>query len=474
MAQLWLPACSVCLKFGRSIGGAYANTDASSAVTLGREMLEAIQSKFPVTSHDDLVWPILSPNGSALPPAKFPKNKDEADFDEEYREYWRAVSNRHSVAKFDPELSSRSMVERLPHNWTVVSISISEDRRTIFVSRQRPRRQPLLFSIPLEGRREGEEEAITFQGALDEFEEIIRLSDETTRSAEHVTKTDRRQRCNWWAERTKLDTRLRELLENIEFCWLGAFKVPSRVFDRLDLYLTYHQTILSPAADIPKEVLSNFRARLEGVFQRASVSMDKKQLNAVQLDDSLLECFISLSPKCRSEELEDLVYFVLDLYQFSGVSIAIAEVDVDQVTIDLRAALEELAASFQGLIKPIPDNHMFLILDKNIQGLPWESMPALRGESVSRIPDMRFLLDRVDLADYQRGGKPQGPSVDRACVDPRKTFYVLNPSGDLKGTEGRFDGWLKEMKGVGWKGLTSQAPSEQQFLNALQTQDLVL
>lgn len=214
--------------------------------------------------------------------------------------------------------------------------------------------------------------------------------------------------------------------------------------------------------------------RLEGVFQRALVSVDKKQLNAVQLDDSLLECFISLSPKCRSEELEDLVYFVLDLYQFSGVSIATAEVDIDQVTIDLRTVLEELAASSQGLINPIPDNHMFLILDKNTQGFPWESIPTLRGESVSRIPDMRFLLDRLDLADCQRGGKPRGSTVDRARVDPHKTFYVLNPSGDLKGTEGRFNDWLKGMKGVGWKGLTCQAPSEQQFLNALRTQDLVL
>ena len=196
-------------------------------------MAEAIRSKFPDTSHDDLVWPILSPNGSALPPqvpAKLQADKDEPDFDAEYREYWKAVNGNHFTAKFDPELLSQNMAERLPHNWTVVSISVSEDRRTIFASRQRRDRRPLLFSIPLEGRREGEEEVISFQGALDEFEEIIRLSDETTRSAEHVTKTDRRQRCNWWAERTKLDTRLRELLENIEFCWLGAFKVHPRVF----------------------------------------------------------------------------------------------------------------------------------------------------------------------------------------------------------------------------------------------------
>lgn len=238
MAQSWLPVCSVRLEFATFARGAYGNTDGSSAVTLGREMLEAIRSKFPDTSHDDLVWPILSPNGSALPPpipAKFQNNKDEPNFDGECHEYWKAVSEHHSAAKFDPELLSRSTAERLPHKWTVVSISVSEDRRTIFVSRRRPHRQPLLFSIPLEGRREGEEEAITFQGALEEFEEIIRLSDETTRSAEQVTKTDRRQRCNWWAERTKLDTRLRELLENIEFCWLGAFKVRSGAFRPIGL-----------------------------------------------------------------------------------------------------------------------------------------------------------------------------------------------------------------------------------------------
>ena len=196
-------------------------------------MAEAIRSKFPDTSHDDLVWPNLSPNGSALPPpipAKRQDNKDEPDFDVEYREYWKKVNTHHSTAKFDPEILSQNVAERLPRNWTVVTISVSEDRRTIFASRQCPGRRPLLFSIPLEGRREGEEEVITFQGALDEFAEIIRLSDETTRSAEHVTKTDRRQRCNWWAERTKLDTRLRELLENIEFCWLGVFKVRSGVF----------------------------------------------------------------------------------------------------------------------------------------------------------------------------------------------------------------------------------------------------
>jgi len=42
--------------------------DASAAVTLRRELLEAIQQKFPnLQTFDDLQWPPITPNGSPLP-----------------------------------------------------------------------------------------------------------------------------------------------------------------------------------------------------------------------------------------------------------------------------------------------------------------------------------------------------------------------------------------------------------------------
>jgi separase len=63
------------------------------------------------------------------------------------------------------------------------------------------------------------------QEALTELFEIVRLSDEGTRNAKHVKKDDPAARAAWWKERVALDTRLKTLLENIEFCWLGAFKV---------------------------------------------------------------------------------------------------------------------------------------------------------------------------------------------------------------------------------------------------------
>ncbi|KAG5734262.1 Separin, partial [Termitomyces sp. T112] len=122
------------------------------------------------------------------------------------------------------------------------------------------------------------------------------------------------------------------------------------------------------------------------------------------------------------------------------------------------------------------DEHLFLVLDKNLQGLPWESIPVLRGRSVSRIPSVDFLHDRVLFAEWKRKTFPADNlfSSRGAFVDPRKGYYILNPSGDLDKTEARFKGWAVDMEKVGWHGISGYAPSEQQFLNALQSQDLVV
>ncbi len=192
-----------------------------------------------------------------------------------------------------------------------------------------------------------------------------------------------------------------------------------------------------------------------------------------------MECFSTLSPQCQDEELEDLVYFMLDLYQFHGVSVAIAEIDVTQVVVDLRSALEEHASRRSKKARNVPpqDEHIFLVLDKDIQGLPWENIPILRGRSISRIPSVEFLLDRVEFSRWQRKarcGSSVESDVDRAFVDPRKGYYLLNPSGDLNRTEGRFNEWAEDMESAGWQGIVGRPPSEQQFLNALQDRDLVV
>lgn len=235
------------------------------------------------------------------------------------------------------------------------------------------------------------------------------------------------------------------------------------------------QAILSPPVTIPKDLLVDFRISIEQIFERSTMLRDKRQKNFVRLEDTLIECFATIPPKCRDEELEDVVYFILDLYQFHGVPVASAEVDIDQAVIDVRAVLEDFSAKTRGRLVTAVDPHLFLVLDKNMQDIPWESIPSLRGRSISRIPSMDFLLDRLHYAKTQEiSTTPSNSPVDRVKVDPRKVFYVLNPSGDLKNTEGRFVDWLKGMKQVGWSGVTGRPPSEQQLADALGRKDLVL
>ncbi|KAF9479762.1 cysteine peptidase C50 [Pholiota conissans] len=475
--------------------------DMSASLTLRRDMLEAIQHKVPPDqAPDDLQWPSLSEEGDHLPNPTPVNSKSrrfalsQSDSEDEdnatikpasLKSYWDSVKMRYRSHTLSPStLSSRDTLG-FPATWTIINISVTSDKSTLFISRQQGGPDPvdpLIFCIPLKGRRESgddDETQLTFDGAIQELHDIVRCSDECTKSAINIKADDEEARSSWWKQRGQLDLRMRDLLENIEYCWLGAFK-----------------TILSPSPTISVEAISELRGQFEKVFHRALHVKDKKPKpratghkksssqprantpTQFTFDDSIIKCFSTLSPKCRDEELEDIVYFVLDLYQFHGVPVAIAELDIDQVVIDLRMVLEDHLSKTSKASKTPPtpiDEHMFLILDKNVQGLPWESMPVLRGRSVSRIPGIQFLQDRLSFARMKReaAGLTYDPK-DGAIVDPSKGYYILNPSGDLGRTEERFRDWASDMKKSGWGGTIGKQVSEQQFVDALKTQDLVV
>ena len=211
--------------------------DRSTAITLRREVLEVVQYKFgDLDGYDDLQWPLITPSGTPMLPLKSRKRtrfisvdpEDDEDFDDPeratLRKYWQSLTTKYQEQPFDSANLPNPHEIPLPHHWTVISISVTEDKNTMFVTRQRSNKEPLIFYIPLKERRESEdEEYLSFDDALAELRDIIRLSDEGTREASSVK--DRASRAAWWARRSALDKRMKQLLENIEFCWLGAFKV---------------------------------------------------------------------------------------------------------------------------------------------------------------------------------------------------------------------------------------------------------
>ncbi len=220
-------------------------TDHCAGITLQRELVGHIMYKTRRGSSQDSVWPSIDDTTrlSRKPQEQQPRNaarkgspfsqaealqlcqSSEGTPDETSdRLFWNHVAERHrntsasSILKV-PEASN------IPPSWTVVTINLSEDCGTLYLSRVQRDRPPLIFSLPLDrqGRREEEDETFTFGKALGELREIIQTSDTIARDAKNIE--GKEGRAEWWNKRKVLDTRMKDLLASVEFCWLGAAKV---------------------------------------------------------------------------------------------------------------------------------------------------------------------------------------------------------------------------------------------------------
>ncbi|XP_043939827.1 separin [Protopterus annectens] len=228
--------------------------------------------------------------------------------------------------------------------------------------------------------------------------------------------TDKRE---WWEGRIELDRRMKHLIESMEdglSCWKG---------------------MLLPA-------VKDLRANEEAVnLQKRLVQLGWKDADAEMLKVVLSGAHL-LSPQCVKA-------FVNGLSQhFTDDATKILQTAVDKV--------KHWTRSTKG--------HLVLVLDKHLQKLPWEAVPALQSSVVTRLPSLRFLLS------YSVMKKFQSRSVLTNGVDPSRTFYVLNPQANLPWTEEHFRDWFKSE--TGWQGVCGEAPTSQQLQSALSTKDMYI
>src|SRR5271154_7207632 len=100
------------------------------------------------------------------------------------------------------------------------------------------------------------------------------------------------------------------------------------------------------------------------------------------------------------------------------------------MTIDIQEAIR----CYHEAMSPRKQDHIILILDKALHMFPWESLPCLRGRSVSRLPSLGSLMERVVTSPNKE------PSWPKARVN--KGFFILNPEGDLTHTQSQFENTL--------------------------------
>lgn len=101
--------------------------------------------------------------------------------------------------------------------------------------------------------------------------------------------------------------------------------------------------------------------------------------------------------------------------------------------------------------------HTVLILDRQLHGMPWESMPCLRGQSVSRLPSFESLRTRLEK---------------RHVVRRQRGAYILNPSGDLVNTQQTFEQPLENLQN--WERVVGVEPDETLMKNLHEEHDILL
>lgn len=407
--------------------------ETSRNIALQRERKAILDGQGPSEQNDnELRWPIVK-----ITDHNEPKNELAPDAIRFQKEY----------------------VDIIPQGWTVISISLSESRQELCLTKMQAGYSPFVLRLPL-GRnnsRDVDEEVFDFDQGKAELLEIIELANDNSHGAKELT--GRGAKTAWWAERDALDARLKDLLENIETVWLGGFRgIFSQHRPRPDMLARFHKSFTNI---LDKHLPSRQNANKKGKNAR------------VTLDTRILELFIGLeeasAEDCNLDDaLTDLLYFVVDILQFHGERNAYDEIDFDSIVIETHDALRSYQEATLAASTSNEDKHTILILDKALHAFPWESLPCMEGLAVSRLPSLDCLRERT----LGQQNSSASISPERHYVETVNGSYVLNPGGDLKTTQSTFEGDLQGLST--WNGIIKREPTEAEMRDSLESKDIFL
>ncbi|TLS23353.1 uncharacterized protein PpBr36_06738 [Pyricularia pennisetigena] len=378
----------------------------------------------------------------------------------------------------------RDYIDIIPKDWTVISVSLSDNKHDLCISRLQAGHTPFVIRLPLERAtsRDTDNESFNYQTGRAELLEIIELANASCHDARDMSAKG--AKTAWWAHREELDGRLKGLLDNVEQVWLGGFKGIFSQQKRCSELLARFQKSFTHILD--KHLPS--RKQVWGKRSKAA-SASASTANKVTLDPRILELFVGLGdvtdPDCADldDALNDLLYFVVDILQFHGEPNAYDEIDFDAMSVDTFDALHSYYTAMKETNgrKGSTENrnaHTVLVLDKALHVFPWESLPCMEGNAVSRVPSLeclrRLLLDRK-RPETTTEEHPNLPLSGRH-VSRNSGTWILNPGGDLKTTQTTFETSLASSLGKqsNWHGMVGRVPTESEFEEALRSRDILL
>lgn len=143
-----------------------------------------------------------------------------------------------------------------------------------------------------------------------------------------------------------------------------------------------------------------------------------------------------------------------------------------QIVIEVIDALRQYHEAAKSETHTISNKHIILVLDKALHSFPWESLPCMDNRAVSRLPSLACLRDRIvqhDLSKQQDGSllNHSGLRVHRS-----NGASILNPVGDLKATQAKFEQPLQDLST--WTMITQREPTEDEMKSCLESCEIFL
>lgn len=217
-------------------------------------------------------------------------------------------------------------VDIIPKAWDAVSVTLSESKEEILISKLRVHQNPFMLRIPLKRQDalDSDEASFGFEEAKSELQETIDLANRSSQDAR--SQTGKAAKKDWWTTRSALDTRIHDLLQNIEGIWLGGFRG------------IFSQHI--PHSEILARFQHSLQVSLEKHLPSRQKSSKNKPVEQITLAPQVLELFVDLGLPDEANDIDDqvldLLNYVVDILQFNGERNAYDEIDFDSVGFPLE------------------------------------------------------------------------------------------------------------------------------------------
>ncbi|XP_062568932.1 uncharacterized protein LOC134231045 [Saccostrea cucullata] len=308
----------------------------------------------------------------------------------------------------------QKILGELPEDWTVCQVSMVTNPQVpdqMLLNSMRKDQDPVIVRLPAFKTVHGRRILSEFTDIMEQSHSSIKITDKT----------------EWWQNRWNLDDRLRNVLQNMDKYWLGHWRC------------LIHGTVSSAGSGISiADVTQNL---CEEIYKETKV----------RLPQNIMQRLVESEDTLSDEDFKS----------------AINELTGNKMS---SSGVENCLSSFRKCTKDLNLNgsqgHVFLILDKSVQHLPWESVPSLASSSISRMPSLYHLHSQLTYLNSQKS------SILHTGIDKQSVFYVLNPDSNLASTQETFQDWFSKQKS--WEGIINRKPTETEYTQALQNKDLFL